>query len=171
MNPIGSKRYVDVVAYDMQLDNGGEGGSPKAIVSLRVVAGDDTGRNLTWYGYLTEKAAPYTMKSLKALGWQGTKLSRAMAEGLGSVRASAKLVVEEYNGKVREKVDGIFPAKVFGAKNPVDASSLDAFDALFEDAAAATENIDVVPGNAAPELPAARTISKAAPENPNSLGF
>ena len=157
MGPIGSKRYCDVVCYDMSLDDGGEGGKPKVILSLRVVDGPDTGVNLTSYHYLSPAAAPYTMKALKALGWTGTKLSKAMAEGLGTRKAQAQLKVEEYNGKVNEKVAGIFEIKARGPKNPIEASDLDNFDALFEDVAASAEGptTPLTEANAAPPLPPA----------------
>ncbi len=174
MNPIGSKRYETVVCYDMQLDNGGDGGNPKVILSLRVVEGDNVGENFTSYHFLTEKAAPYTMKALKALGWTGTKISKAMSEGLGTRKASAKLIVQEYKGKVSEKVDGIYEPKVFGPKNPIEANDLDAFDALFEGIAATAEgptlNIDIV--KAPTTLPAARAkVTTTAKVNPNELGW
>lgn len=158
MGPENSKRYVEVVCYDMSLDNGGEeGGKPKVILSLRVVDGPDTGVNLTSYHYLTEAAAPYTMKALKALGWTGTKLSKAMADGLGSRKAQAQLKVETYEGKTREKVAGIFEIKARGPKNPVEASDLDNFDALFEDIAASSEgpSTPLTNANIAPPLPPA----------------
>ena len=167
----GNKRYVTVQAYDMQLDNGGEG-TPHTIVSLRIVDGPDAGINLTWRGYLSEKAAPFTMKGLRALGWTGNKLSKAMAEGLGTRKATACLKMDEYKGKLTEKVDGIFEPKAFGPKNPVDETSLDAFDALFEDVAAGVEVTQVTERTKAGERPPA-VSKKSAPkaENPNDLGF
>jgi hypothetical protein len=91
-----------------------------------------------------------------------------MSEGLGTLKADAKLIVEE--GYDKEKVDGIYPAKVFGPKNPVDEVSLDAFDTLFEDAAKSSE---LVQGPKAGALPPAISKKAAGPkaENPNELGF
>jgi hypothetical protein len=156
MGPIGSHKYVNAVAYDMQLDNGGEG-SPHVIVSMRVVDGPETGRNLTYRGYLTPckpgkkmGAIDVTMQNLRALGWTGTKISKAMAEGLGTVKANVRLTVEEYEGKISEKVTGIYTPKVFGPKNPVDTDNIAAFDALFEDAAAGYEAVAVTEANKAP---------------------
>lgn len=171
MGPVGSKRYENVACYDMQLDQGEEGKAAKAILSLRVLDGDNIGQNLTSYHYLSSAAAPYTMKALKALGWTGTKLSQAMAEGLGTRKAVACLKVSEYNGKISEKVDGIFEFKARGPKNPVDESNIDAFDAMFEDIAACAEAPETALSevNKVTELPAAVTKPKAAaPKNPNS---
>lgn len=167
MGPIGSKRYVDVVCYDFALDGGDGEKKPRAVLSLRVVDGPDTGVNLTFYGYLSEAAAPYTIKALKALGWEGTKLSKAMAEGLGTRKAQAQLKIEEYNGKVTEKVAGIFEIKARGPRvaNPVDDANLDQFDAMFEDLAAGIEVSAASEINKAPPLPAAVKRS-AAPVKP-----
>ncbi len=176
MGPIGSKRYVTTVCYDMQPDNGGEGGKPYVLLSLRVVEGPDTGRNLIKRGYLSPSARDITIKQLRALGWTGTKLSKAMAEGLGTRKASVRLKVTEYNGKIREEVDGIYEPKPRGTKNPIDDTGLDAFDALFEDAAGSiTADMELGELNRAPStLPAAVASNGAntqAAENPNNLGF
>lgn len=172
MGPIGSKRYVNVGCFDMQIDNGGdEGGKPHVILSLRVLDGDDIGTNITSRHYLSPAAAPYTMKALKALGWTGTKISKAMAEGLGTRKAVAQLKVEEYKGKISEKVSGIYEFKARGPKNPIDESNLDAFDALFEDVAASAEGPESALSevNKVTELPAPVTKKAVkAPVNPNS---
>jgi hypothetical protein len=174
MNP-GSSRYVTVVAYDLQLDNGGEG-TPFAEVSLRIVEGPDTGKNIRKRCYLSEKAAPISMEQLRALGWTGTKLSKAMQEGLGTVKARAQLKVKQLdNGKIVEDTSGIYPLSAPKTKNAVDSSSLEAFDAMFADYAAATETVAVTELNRAPaELPApvaSNGAKKTAPANPNALDF
>lgn len=175
MGPLGSKRYVTAVCFDLQLDDGGdEGGKPFANLSMRVVEGPDTGRNLYKRCYLTEAAAPITFKQLRALGWTGTKLSKAMADGLGTRKATVRLTVEEYKGKLTENVSGIYEPKPRGTKNPVDATSLDAFDALFEDTAAGiTAEFDLSDVNKAPPLPAAVAATNGTPKpaNPTDLGF
>lgn len=172
---IGTKRYVDVMCYDFQIDNGGEGGKPYVVLSLRVTSGDDQGRNFTKRGYLTEKAAPITMSQLRALGWTGTKLSQAMAEGLGTRVASAQIIVKERDGKVYEEVNGIYEPKEFKrtTDNPVDASSLAAFDALFADVAAGVEVTPITDRTKAPALPASRKTTGATPAkvDPNNLGW
>jgi hypothetical protein len=140
MGPIGSKRYVTAVCYDMMMDGGGEK-TPHVILSLRVVEGEETGRNLIARCYLSAckpgkkmGAIDITRKQLRALGWTGTQLSKAMAEGLGTRKADVCLTVEEYNGKLSEKVTDIREPRVFAPKNPVETSDIAAFDALFADA-------------------------------------
>jgi hypothetical protein len=176
MGPIGSKRYLSVVCYDMQLDGGEEGKSAYANLSLRVVEGPETGRNLWKKCYLSEKARDISIKQLRALGWTGTKLSKAMSEGLGTRKASAMLLVKQGDdGKIREEVNGIYEPKAFTPKNPVDNTSLDAFDALFEDAASAiAAETELSAANKAPPLPPAANnngTSKPVVANPNDLGF
>jgi hypothetical protein len=164
-------RYETVQAFDMQLDNGG-GKTPCAIVSLRVIDGPNTGTNLIWRGYLSEKAAPYTMKSLRALGWTGTKVSKALQEGLGSMKANAQLKTEVWEGKAREKVAGIFPLKErrLTVDNPIEAGDVDAFDALFESAAETVECVPLTDAAKAVALPP--TVKKAAaPANPNAVDY
>lgn len=36
---------------------------------------DVDGRHVTWYGQFSEKAEPYTLKTLRVLGWQGDDLA------------------------------------------------------------------------------------------------
>lgn len=36
---------------------------------------DVDGRHITWYGSFSEKAEPFTLKSLRVLGWQGDDIS------------------------------------------------------------------------------------------------
>lgn len=36
---------------------------------------DVDGRHITWYGQFSEKATPYTLKTLRTLGWQGDDVS------------------------------------------------------------------------------------------------
>lgn len=171
----GTKKYVNAVAYDMQLTNGEK---PYALVSLRVVDGPDTGRNLSKRLYLTEKAKDISFKQLRALGWTGTKLSRAMADGLGTRKATVLLIVEqnENTGKLYEEVKGIYEPKPMRARveNPVETSDLDAFDALFEsDAACIQPETELSDFNRAPAVlpPAVRANGQAPKTNPNDLGF
>jgi hypothetical protein len=160
-----SKRYVPVVCVDCQIDAGGEG-KPFALLTLRVVDGPDAGRTLYKRAYLSEKALEVSIKHLRALGWTGTKISKAMAEGLGSLKADAQLVMREYpegSGKMKEEVNAIYPPKTFKTGNPVDTDNLAAFDALFADAAASIENTPATEANKAPAVLPAAVKGKPAP--------
>jgi hypothetical protein len=170
-----AKRYVNVVCYDYQVDSGAGTGKPFVLFSLRVVDGPEAGTDFRERGYLTDKAAPYTFRSMRALGWTGTKPSRAMSDGLGTRKAQARIEPEEYNGKVRDRVTGIFELKPRGTKNPVSAENIDAFDALFEDVAAGVagceselSDFNKAPATLPEAAPAAASPVKV---NPNELGF
>jgi hypothetical protein len=165
MGPVGSSRYVEVVCYDAQLDNGG-GGKPYIQLSLRVVDGPNAGQNITRRCYLSEKAAPITAEQLRALGWTGSKLSTVMADGLGSTKARALLKVKQLdNGKLVEDVAGIYalgdrPAPA--TKSPAGADELASLDAVFSGFAAAAPVVAVTATNKAPEqLPAPVKTTKA----------
>jgi hypothetical protein len=173
-------RYETVQAFDMTIDNGGEK-TPFVLVSLRVVDGPNVGTNLFWRGYLSEAAAPYTLANMRKLGWSGTKISRAMAEGLGSMKARAQLktavwaIADGGDGKAREKVNGFYAIGESKLKtdNPVEQSDLDAFDVMLQGAAEAIECTPVTDiAKAGPLPPAAkRATAPSAGANPNDLGF
>lgn len=62
------------------------------------------------YLSFTEKAAPYAIDKLRALGFNGESLADLV--GLGSKVARCSVKTEEYQGKMSQKVD------VFGDKGP-----------------------------------------------------
>ena len=62
------------------------------------------------YLSFTEKAAPYAIDKLRALGFNGDSLADLV--GLGSKVARCSVKTEEYQGKMSQKVD------VFGEKGP-----------------------------------------------------
>lgn len=138
-----SKRYTDVVCIDAQPNHGGDG-SPYIELTLKALTGEDAGRNFRKRCYLTEKTTARTQEQLRALGWTGTLLSKAMSEGLGTLKASA-LIGDDINkqtGKVyKDSVLGIYAIEAKRSATAVDADSMAAFDALFSESAA---NVPVV---------------------------
>lgn len=79
-------------------------GNEQVAVSLEVtdVDGNPTGERIAWYGTFTEAAYPYTVKTLRVMGWRGDDLS-----DLSSIAGTPVSIVvqsEEYKGKVRQKV-------------------------------------------------------------------
>jgi hypothetical protein len=93
-----------------------EGGTPQVAVLLRVnddCSSGDGGRTITAYLYLSEKAAPYSIESLRAMGWTGSDLSEladADCETALPNDVSFPINYEEYNGKSSPKVGPILPA-------------------------------------------------------------
>ena len=84
-----SKRGTDYIAVALKLDSVPD--------------------ELVWYGYLTEKTAPRTMKALRAMGWTGDDIETAESSDGSSLPTKVEAVVEldAYEGKVRPKVQWI----------------------------------------------------------------
>lgn len=74
----------------------------------------DTGDIVDHKGWLTERAAEYTIKTLRAFGWTGTDLASIQAgkDGLGSLLVTLQVEYEEYKGKSSIKTS-IFAARNF----------------------------------------------------------
>lgn len=86
-----SKKGTDYIAVALKLDV------------------DGVPNELVWYGYLTEKTAPRTMKALRAMGWTGDNIETAESSNGSSLPTKVEAVVEldAYEGKVRPKVQWI----------------------------------------------------------------
>jgi hypothetical protein len=74
---------------------------PYVGIVFRVTRGERAGEIVEWSGWLSEKAARGTMRSLRACGWQGDDVS-----DLGNLDHEVEIVVdnEEYDGKIRARV-------------------------------------------------------------------
>lgn len=87
------------------LTKSGQKGTP----CVAVVFEDDIGETITYWGYLTDAALEYTMKSLAAMGWKAEDHDGRIDSLDGTdllVGKKVEIVVdeEEYEGKVRSKV-------------------------------------------------------------------
>lgn len=81
-------------------------GKEQVGVELCVVDdGEFFGERITWYGYFTEKTFDRTIESLRILGWDGDDLSDLT--GLDRNEAQAVIEEDEYDGKLRLKVQWI----------------------------------------------------------------
>lgn len=171
MGPLGSKRYARVACFDMEIKPGTETSKPHVVLSLRGLKDDDVGRNFFKRCYLSPAkegksvgAADITAAQLRALGWTGNTLSRAMSEGLGTKVADAQLTVREYNGRLQEEVTGIYEVKepTRQEQPPIEAAELASLDELFASHAVAVDPMPITDLNRAPEtLPPA--VKRAAP--------
>ena len=82
-----ARKYFDVKGVHYEVDGGSADSKPNVNIKMVVTRGPDAGRDLWYRGYLTEAAAEYTLKALKALGWIGPELDNK--EGFGSILATA----------------------------------------------------------------------------------
>jgi len=83
---------------------------------------------ITWYGYFTDKTWERTCESLMHMGWSGDDLSE-----LGELEQTVSLDVaeEEYEGRVRNKVQWVNPVgrKGISNSNPMSEQDIQQFAA------------------------------------------
>jgi len=101
---IGRGRH-EVGIRSTQLTVSGEKGTP----CVSVLFEDETGDTITYWGYLTDAALQYTLKSLAAMGWDSAEHDGridTLNETDLLVGRKVEIVVdeEEFEGKVRSKV-------------------------------------------------------------------
>ena len=70
---------------------------------------NDDGEHISYFGYFSSKALPFTLKTLKTCGWDAAEHGMDVTSLHGStalVGKQVEVVVEdnEYNGKVNQKV-------------------------------------------------------------------
>lgn len=75
-------------------------------VEFEICDGPEEGRNISWFGYFTKATAERTLESLRYCGWSGDKITPEMP-GLGSTKCMLSVDEEEYDGKVRTRVQWV----------------------------------------------------------------
>ncbi len=73
-------------------------GNDQIVIDLTL----DTGDTVSTFLVFSEKAAPWSMKRLRALGWSGTDLTDLT--GIDSNEVDVEVKYEEYNGDMKMKV-------------------------------------------------------------------
>ena len=85
-------------------------GTPYIAVRFEIPSGD----TITWFGYFTRAALERTVESLRYCGWIGHDINRMREDGMGSKEPEIVVEHEEYEGKVRARVQwvnsGVGPA-------------------------------------------------------------
>lgn len=76
-------------------------GDPQIAVAFEL----DDGRNMTWFGYFTEKTKERTVKSLRYCGWTCDDID--VLTGLGSEEVELVVEAEEYGGVTRDKIQWV----------------------------------------------------------------
>lgn len=155
-----TNRYI-AVATSFDINPGGEpkpdGGttSPFVYVKLRVVEGDDIGKELHWRGYLVGGAQPITVEQLRAMGWNDNDITKLT--GLGSVKVEVTERMEEFpegSGKFNPRYS-VWPFK--GERVTLRDEDKRDFAKKFKALALEKPAIKVTAQNAAPtELPPAK---------------
>lgn len=114
------------------------GGTQQIAVSLSPSEGPFAGDAITWYGFFTPDAQEMTFRQLRTLGWTGDDLTDLT--GIDANEVSFTVKSEEYQGKVRQKVAGIFPLGGVVLKDRMSPEQAKAFAAQMKGAAIASRN-------------------------------
>ncbi len=93
MKNIDTNRYTcvavehSIIEGGMKADGTGEK-APSVSVTLRVVEGPSTGKDIFWYGSLHENAQEFTAKALRAMGWTSNDITTL--DGLGDIKVTVQ---------------------------------------------------------------------------------
>lgn len=102
-------------------------GTEQVQVQFKILEGPDEGRDITWWGYFTDKAADRTLKALALAGWDGEDLS--VLNGLGNNEVLLVIADDTYNGETRQRVQWINPLQGPISKNKMSTADKAAFAA------------------------------------------
>jgi hypothetical protein len=94
--PAGTYRALAVTGSDLYGHT--QSGDEKMSVELELL---DIGERVTVYLYFSEKAKPYAVEKLKAMGWDGSD----SMESVGSKECTVRVKYEDYQGKQQMKAD------------------------------------------------------------------
>lgn len=93
-------------------------GSLQCVGYFKITRGRYAGRNVIWFGYMTEGSYERTMKSWRYCGWKGADINNP-----GPMNQEVEIEVEhnEWNGKVSARVAWVNPpgGGAIQLKNPV----------------------------------------------------
>ena len=94
-------------------------GIPQVAVQCVIDQPGFEGQSITYYGFFSDTAYEYAVKSLRAMGWEGDDL--ADLSTVGKKPFSIVVEHEEYDGKTRAKVvfvngDGVAMKNVMGTE-------------------------------------------------------
>lgn len=113
-------RATGEIAFDVN-----DKGTESVLIPLQFTTPGWEDRGVTFIGYLTAAAAPYTFKKMRSMGWTGDSLTDMT--GMGDAEVAIEIRYEEHEGKERMKVD-VWPngPRTIQAKNEVKGRDLDA---------------------------------------------
>lgn len=126
--------------------------TPYIAVAFELLDGDHAGAELTWSGWLSDKAMERTLKGLRAAGWRGADLSDLA--GIGERKCSLTIddEVSQSDGKVYARIK--FVNSTGGAELRGDALDDGKYRQLVAASKAIAVSIPVLPPERAPLAPA-----------------
>ncbi len=77
-------------------------GKEQVAISFELLDGPNAGQTMGWWGSLSDAAAPYTAKALRALGWKV-----GAVEVVAGTECKVTVVLEDYQGKVSPRIKWI----------------------------------------------------------------
>jgi hypothetical protein len=102
-------------------------------VVFRIEEGENFGERVTWNGYFTEKTIKRTLESLRYCGWSGDMVTDLT--GIDKNKVQLVIKEEEFEGKLRTKVEWVNRLGGMAVKNRMDDATRKAFAARLKGAA------------------------------------
>lgn len=126
----GVRMLAKAVDIDFGYTNAGD---EQTAVTFEATDGESVGNRFVWYGYFSEKAAPYTIKGLRDCGWTGNDIGAITVFDL-TEEVEIEVVTEMYEGKEKTKVNRVNKPgqSVAALKNKMGDAQKKAFGAKFK---------------------------------------
>ena len=82
----------------------GQNSTPQVIVQFEIIEHETTaGRRIFWFGFLSDKAAEYTLKNLRTCGFVGDDLASVLTQPINNI-VQLSIEHQEYDGKASARV-------------------------------------------------------------------
>jgi hypothetical protein len=107
-------------------------GKEQIAVSFDILTEGAEFSTITWYGYFTEDTWQRTLESLRIMGWTGTDFEQDLV-GLDTNEVELVVAEEEFDGKVRTKVQWVNRVGGLNIKAPLTLERTKAFAATMRD--------------------------------------
>ena len=138
-----------------------QGGAEQVAIAFAILTPGFESHRVAYYGTFGIKALEYTVKAMRACGWQGLDLSDL--SGIDANEVNLVIAHEEYNGTVRAKVKWVNDGAGAHVKKQLDPAAAKSFAQRMRGAIAGIDA--ATPKQPAPR-PAAPAKNGRAPEPP-----
>lgn len=116
-NLIPSGKYIGIPTGALLAET--SKGEPQAAIGFDI---PEVQTSLTYYGFFTEKTERRTIETLRYCGWTGDDITDLSSVGSDpNVRVELVVIVDEYNGERRNKIDWVNKPGGIQAAKPLDA--------------------------------------------------